>query len=208
MFSDPPIAFREFIMAEGLTLATIHGAVLEHLRGSNDAAIFGAQAVNAYVDIQRMTQDVDILSSRAEAFSQELCEQLHQRFHIAVRVRTVASGSGFRIYQVRSPRNRHLVDVRYVPELPTCQRIGEILVVAPVELMAMKVVSMTARPKTPKGLTDEADLLRLTQKFPELKRPASPVLYELQRLGASDRALQSWHELVERDTLPDEDDGY
>ena len=50
MFTDPPIAFREFAMSENLPLATIHAAVLEFLRGRVDAAIFGAQAVNAYVD--------------------------------------------------------------------------------------------------------------------------------------------------------------
>ena len=46
-------------MAENLTLATIYGVVLELLRGRAGAAIFGAQAVNAYVDNPRMTQDVD-----------------------------------------------------------------------------------------------------------------------------------------------------
>ena len=35
--------------------------------GRDDAAVFGAQAVNAYVDQPRMTQDVDILSPRAAA---------------------------------------------------------------------------------------------------------------------------------------------
>ena len=59
MFNDPPIAFREFAIAENLPLATIHGVVLEFLRGRVDAAIFGAQAVNAYVDNSRMTQAVD-----------------------------------------------------------------------------------------------------------------------------------------------------
>ena len=67
-------------MAEELPLATIHVAVLEFLRGRIDAAVFGAQAVNAYVDTPRMTQDVDILSTCGEALSEELCEHLHQQF--------------------------------------------------------------------------------------------------------------------------------
>ena len=162
-------------MAEDLPLATIHQAVLEFLSERNDAAVFGAQAVNAYVDTPRMTQDVDILSTRAEAFSHELCEHLHQRFHIAARVRRIASGSSYRIYQVRTPTNRHLVDVRHAAVLPDCQRIQQVLVVSPAELLSMKIISMAARPNTPKGLTDEADLLRLLLAFPELKESESPV---------------------------------
>ena len=37
-------------MRERIPLATVQDAVLEFLRGRDDAAVFGAQAVNAYVD--------------------------------------------------------------------------------------------------------------------------------------------------------------
>ena len=50
MFGDGSLTFREFVMREPLPLATIHDAVLEFLRGRDDAVLFGAQAVNAYVD--------------------------------------------------------------------------------------------------------------------------------------------------------------
>ena len=195
-------------MAENLPLATIHGVVLEFLRGRADVAIFGAQAVNAYVDNPRMTQDVDILSTSADAISTALSELLHNRFHIAVRIRTVAGGSGYRIYQLRAPTNRHLVDVRQTSVLPTCQRIEEILVVSPPELVSMKVISMAARPKTPKGLTDEVDLLRLLLTFPELKTGIGSVLDSLHRQNASDDALQIWQDLVVRDIRPELDDDY
>ena len=76
MFGDGPLTFREFAMGERLPLATIHDAVLEFLRGRDDAALYGAQAVNAYVDEARMTQDVDILSPRAA----ELAEEILRRF--------------------------------------------------------------------------------------------------------------------------------
>src|ERR1051325_113160 len=69
MFGDGSLTLREFEMKEPLPLATIHEAVLEFLRNRNDAALFGAQAVNAYVDEPRMTQDVDILSVRASEFA-------------------------------------------------------------------------------------------------------------------------------------------
>ncbi len=68
MFGDGPLSFQEFVMREPHPLATIHDAVLEFLRGRDDAALFGAQAVNAYVDEMRMTQDVDILSTRAPSW--------------------------------------------------------------------------------------------------------------------------------------------
>ena len=67
MLGDGVLAFREFAMQEPLPLATIQDAVLEFLRNRDDAVLFGAQAVNAYVDAWRMTEDVDILSPRAAA---------------------------------------------------------------------------------------------------------------------------------------------
>ena len=65
MFGDGSLTFREFAMREPHPLAVIHDAVLEFLRGRNDAVLFGAQAVNAYVAESRMTQDVDIASPHA-----------------------------------------------------------------------------------------------------------------------------------------------
>ena len=100
MFGDGSLTFREFIMREPLPLATIHDAVLEFLRGRTDAVLFGAHAVNAYVDEPRMTQEVDILSPRALELAEELRAYLSQEFQIAVRVRTVANGLGHRLYQV------------------------------------------------------------------------------------------------------------
>ena len=65
MFGDGSLTFREFAMKEPLPLATIHDAVIDFLRNWNDAVLFCAfEAVNAYVDEPRMTQDVDILSTR------------------------------------------------------------------------------------------------------------------------------------------------
>ena len=70
-------------MHEPLPLSKIQGAVLEFLQGRDDAVLFGAQAVNAYVSEPRATQDVDILSTRAKEFAEELREHLSERFHIA-----------------------------------------------------------------------------------------------------------------------------
>src|SRR5437870_8546019 len=100
LFGDGPLTFREFAMRERVPLAQIHDAVLDFLRDRDDAVLFGAQAVNAYVDEPRMTRDVDILSPRAAELAEEVKSLLNKQFHIAVRVRDIREGMGYRIYQV------------------------------------------------------------------------------------------------------------
>jgi hypothetical protein len=206
MLGDGALTFREFVMKEPLPLATIHAAVLEFLRGRQDAVLFGAQAVNAYVDAPRMTQDVDILSNRAAELAEELRHSLSQQFQIAVRVRSVREGSGFRLYQVRKPKNRHLVEVRHVDHLPPAQAVGDMLVVDPAVLVCHKILSMVSRPKTAKGLTDAADLRRLLLAFPDLKKDEGDVLECLRSAGATQAHLNAWRDVVSQEILPDEDD--
>src|SRR5229473_953773 len=158
MFGDGALTFREFAMGEPHPLAVIHDAVLEFLRGRDDSGLYGAQAVNAYVTESRMTQDVDIASTRAVELAEELRRFLNQKFHIAVRVRNIREGLGYRIYQVRKPENRHLVDIRPVETLPPHQRVKIVLVISPPELVANKVTSMVSRGNKPKGIMDRADL--------------------------------------------------
>ena len=122
MFSPGVLTFREFAMQESLPLATLQNAMLEFLRGRDDAAVFGAQAVNAYVNESRMTQDIDLISPRAAELAQELRDHLSQRFHIAMCVREIGEGRGHRLYQVQKSGNRHLVDVRPVEKLPSSEK--------------------------------------------------------------------------------------
>lgn len=208
MFGDGSLTFREFAMRESLPLATIHDAVLEFLQDRDDAVLFGAQAVNAYVDEPRMTQDVDIASPRAVELADELRAFLNQRFHIAVRVRDIRDGLGYRIYQVQKPKNRHLVDLRPVEVLPPAQRIKQVLVVTPPELIANKVISMVSRDHKAKGATDRADLYRLLLAFPELKKDEGPVVERLRANGAPEEVLSAWVDLVAEEILPDEDEDY
>ena len=105
-----------------------------------------------------MTQDVDILSPRAGELAKELRTYLSQRFQIAIRVRTVADGLGHRLYQLRKPKNRHLVDVRSVSSIPLHQVVDDVLVVPPADLIAQKVISMVNRSGTAKRMTDLADI--------------------------------------------------
>jgi hypothetical protein len=209
MFGDGALTFREFIMREPLPLATIHDAVLEFLRGRADAVLYGAQAVNAYVDEPRMTQDVDIMSPRAAELAEEVRSFLHERFHIAVGVRRVGGEAGYRIHQVRKPKNRHLVDVRLVQGLPPAQRVEEVLVLAPADLVASKVVSSVSRANTAKGFIDQADLRRLLLAFPELKADSGPVRALLEAAvtqGADARVLDTWRDVVAQEILPEDDE--
>jgi hypothetical protein len=206
MFGDGALTFREFIMREPHPLAMIHDAVLEFLRGRDDAVLYGAQAVNAYVTESRMTQDVDIASTRAPELAEELRKFLNQRFHIAVRIRKVREGLGYRIYQVRKPENRLLIDIRPVDELPPAHRVRKVLVVTPPELIANKVMSMVSRRKKPKGLIDQADLSRVLLTFPELKQEVGPVAERLRAAGAGETVMAAWRELVAQEILPEDED--
>ncbi|HEX8843175.1 MAG TPA: nucleotidyl transferase AbiEii/AbiGii toxin family protein [Pyrinomonadaceae bacterium] len=183
-------------MSEPLPLATIQETMLEFLRGREDVAVFGALAVNAYVDEPRMTQDIDLLSLHAKELAEELRGLLSQKFHIAVRVREVGQGKGFRLYQVQKKGNRHLADVRPVTQLPATRIIEGIKVLSPAELTASKVVSYHARRGKPKSGTDWRDLAVLLLTFPELKNETSEVATILQSSGADESVLQTWRELV------------
>jgi len=209
MLNADALTFQEFVMREPLPLATIQNAVLEFLRGRDDVVVFGAQAVNAYVSEPRMTQDIDLVSVRAAELAQELRDYLSERFRIAVRVREIGKGRGYRLYQVRKSGNRHLVDLRPVETLPLAQRIEQVLVVAPAELIARKVISYHQRRGTPKSGTDWRDVAMLLLTFPELKRDSGPVVDRLRAAGADAAVLSVWKELVAQEIrLPDEDDEF
>jgi len=59
-------------MRESLPLATIFREVLGHLAARKDAVVFGAHAVNAYCEPERMTADIDVLSTNAADLSEEM----------------------------------------------------------------------------------------------------------------------------------------
>lgn len=209
MFHAGTLTFREFMTQEPLPLATIQEAVLEFLRNRDDAVVAGAQAVNAYVGEPRMTQDIDLLSPRAGDLAEELCEYLSQRFHIAVRVRKIRGGQGYRLYQVRRSGNRHLLDLQQVHTLPASRRIAQVLVLAPAELLASKVVAYHQRRGMPKSGTDWRDLAMLLLAFPELKSEAGPVANSLRAAGASPEAFDAWKTLVSQEIqAADEDDEF
>ena len=192
-------------MREPLPLAAVHEAVLDFLRGRDDVVVFGATAVNAYVNEPRMTQDIDLMSPRAAELAEELRAHLNERFHIAVRVQVIGEGKGYRIFQVRKEGNRHLVDVRQVPTLPEAERIDDVPVITAAELIARKVISYHSRRGQPKAGTDWRDLAFLLLTFPNLKTESGVVAEIMNSLGAQEE-LATWRELARQDiSEPDED---
>ncbi len=203
MLNADVLTFHEFVMHEELPLSKIHQAVLEFLQGRNDVVLFGAQAVNAYVSEPRMTQDVDLLSVRAEEFSEELREHLTETFHIAVRVREIKD-KGFRLYQVRKEGNRHLADVRITADFPETETIENIRILSPLELIVSKVISFQSRYGKPKSWTDRRDLAVLLLRFPELKEKVLANLLE-KKVGAE--VLETWAEIESQNSeFEDEDE--
>ncbi|NES22230.1 MAG: nucleotidyl transferase AbiEii/AbiGii toxin family protein [Symploca sp. SIO3E6] len=178
------------------------------LRERDDVVVFGAQAVNAYVSEPRMTQDIDLMSIRASELVEELREYLRGRFYIAARVREVKEGQGYRLYQVQKSGNRHLIGVRQVGNLPLAQRIEQVLVMAPAELIASKVISYYQRRGKPKSGTDWRDLTMLLLTFPELKQESSEVLSCLRVAGSNEKILELWREIVEMEIQQEDDDEY
>ena len=208
MFDTGSLTFQEFIMSETLPLATLQEAVLEFLRGREDAVVFGAQAVNAYVPEPRMSQEIDLMSPRATELAEELRAHLSNTFHIAVRVREVAEGRGYRLYQIQKSGNRHLVDIRLVATLPPSRRIAEVLVATPEELIALKVIAYHMRRGQPKSGTDWRDIAMLLLAFPDLKQESGPVKERLMAENAGDGAMKLWEDLVRQEiqTSKEEDE--
>jgi hypothetical protein len=209
MLNAGVLTFKEFAMREPLPLATIHEAVLEFLRGREDVVVFGATAVNAYVSEPRMTQDIDLMSTRAQHLAQELREYLAELFHIAVCVRTVRGDKGYRLFQMQKAGNRHLVDVRPVDALPQSQSIEGIHVLAPSQLIAQKVISFHSRQGQPKGFSDMRDLAVLFLTFPEMKTESGVVSNALEAFGATAEEMNTWRVLVaQKLSAPDEDNEF
>jgi hypothetical protein len=209
MFAAGALTFREFAMHEPLPLAVVQEAVLEFLRDRDDAVVFGAQAVNAYVNEPRMSQDIDLVSSRAGELARELRDALNRKFHIAVRIREVGEGRGYRVFQTRESGSRHLVGIRPVETLPSAQRIGGVLVMAPADLIASKVIAYHARRGRPKSGSDWRDLAMLLLRFPEFKRDPELVAERLRASNVDPAVLVTWTDFASQDIQPEnEDDGF
>ena len=88
-----------------------------------------------------------------------------------------------------------------VESLPHAERIEEVLVTSPPELIAQKVISYHARRGQPKAGTDWRDLAMLLLTFPELKEEHGAVSEALKSAGVKDEVLQTWRELVAQEIV-------
>lgn len=196
-------------MGEQVPLAMIQEAVLEFLRDRNDVVIFGAQAVNAWVNEPRMTQDINLLALEAGDLAEEICAYLNDKFQIAVRVREVKTKLGYRVYQIQKVGNRHLVDIRAVEALPMSERIAQVLVMAPVELLAYKVMAYHRRRGKPKAGTDWRDIVMLLLTFPQFQENPALVTERLEAAQATPEMIVLWDKLSQQEFEPiDEDEDF
>jgi hypothetical protein len=209
MLNAGVLTFQEFAMREQLPLAVIQEAVLEFLQDRNDVVIFGAQAVNAWVSEPRMTQDIDLISTCAADLAEEIRKMLAEHFQIAVRIREVKAGLGYRIYQLQKVGNRHLIDIRAVKVLPPSERIENVLVMAPAALIAYKVIAFYQRRGKAKAGTDWRDIAMLLLAFPHLKVEPEVVTTELINANAAPEIIDIWQDFVRQDIQPmDEDEDF
>lgn len=118
----------------------------------------------------------------------------------------MGEGRGYRLYQVQKSGNRYLVDLRSVKRLPLTQRIEQILIMAPAELVASKMISYHQRRGKPKAGTDWRDLALLLLKFPELKSNSGLVVDCLQASGVEAEIFTVWQEIVATEIKPEEDE--
>jgi hypothetical protein len=123
-------------------------------------------------------------------------------------VRPLAQGIGFRIYQLRQPKNRHLVDVRSVSAFPPTQRVAEVLVPTVDDIVAQKVISYCSRRGQPKSGTDWRDLTLLLLTYPQLKSESGAVMERLKANGADAQAIEEWRRLVASEIRPEQPDEY
>ena len=72
----------------------------------------------------------------------------------------------------------------------------QILVIAPVELLASKVIAYAQRRSSPKAGTDWRDIALLLLTFPSFKRDPGPVTDRLLAGLADETVLAAWRELV------------
>jgi hypothetical protein len=201
----------EFSMQEPVPIHRVQEAIFEFCRGRSDVVVFGAQAVNLYAPDARMTQDVDLLSADPRGVASALAQTLGEQLHLAICVREVRPGEGFRVYQLRRDDNRHLADVRLAEFSldDSVERNGVKFVSLPA-VVALKLQALTKRRLAPKGATDLADLRRLLIAHPELRTKAGSVVDAITRTGGSEDALRAWLELLEQPVVTDEDvdEGY
>jgi len=174
-----------------VSLGEIQRSLLSFLQHRSDLVLFGAYAVNAYLEPSevRMTADIDLQALAGQTLADGIKDHLHQEFYLAIRYREIKPNLAWRVYQVLNSGNRHLVDIRQVSHLPDFEIINGIQVLKPLDLMVSKVKSAYARQNQPKGFTDLRDLYSLLLTFPQWQNQIADHL--------EDPALQEFWQLIQ-----------
>jgi len=93
--------------------------------------------------------------------------------------------------------------------LPPSQRIAQVLVASPEELIALKVISYYQRRGQPKSGTDWRDVAMLLLAFPELKQNDGLVVERLKAENAGEDVMNLWSDLVKQEIQStDEEDEF
>jgi hypothetical protein len=188
---DLSLTHQEYMDPSRVTLAELQRAVFHALRDRTDVVVIGAHAVNAHVPGHpRMTSDVDVLSTNAEALAEQLRQELRDRFHIALRIRRARHV--WRVYRTGAFRFP-LVDIQPTKVLPRAVVKGRVRYIAPEELMVLKVLAAADRQHRAKGHQDRADIANLLTQFPSL-RTSKRIEAILSASKASPNALAIWEE--------------
>ncbi|MBI3359214.1 MAG: hypothetical protein HY201_05665 [Nitrospirae bacterium] len=151
------MTMHEYLAKVPITRDQIQRKVLDFMHGRNDCALVGAWAVNLYVPLEdeRLTADIDLVATNQGVLAELIWAHLVSNFSADFKLMPYADM--VRIFFSLKP----VVDVVQVPTLPEVNRIEAIPVVTLEELIAMKRKAIADRGHTPKGLTDQADLMRL-----------------------------------------------
>lgn len=205
MFGNRPLPFREYVVSGSLPLDVIHWEVFDFLRGRNDAVLSGDYAVSAYVDQFRDAHQLEIVSTRASELAEELGAYLGRKFPISVRVRSAPYDRGYCVSQ-KNPQPRNLADVRSATSLPPAQRVKQVLLPMPAELIAARTIAFHRHAATPKSSIDLRHLRLLLLTFPDLKAETGLVHDRLTEAGADEATFAVWRNLVSREIRAEEDE--
>jgi len=167
-----PMTMVEYITKATITNEMIQRCVLDFLIGS-DCALAGAWAVNLYSryrdEDERMTADIDFVTTNGDEYKhviawveKELGTEL-KIFDLSDRL--------YRLYAKDVRRDRPIVDIMIVSELPQIEVIDQVPVVGLEEMIKMKeaAIESPTRPET-KRLMDQRDRLVLLDELIRRRR--------------------------------------
>lgn len=146
-----------------LLLENVQKFLLNYIFGRKDIVLFGAHAVNVYVDTEdiRYTSDIDLLSVEPKELASEIAEAIKEKFNIKVKI--VNERFFYSIWD--KTNKRKLADITFTSELPAFIKVNGIQVLTLQQLIEKKKAAIACPSrKTNKRFQDQADLYLLLKK--------------------------------------------